>query len=321
MDIPASAPQIASSPRQELQAVISEIDTVIRGKGEIIELAVTACVARGHILIEDIPGVGKSTLAKSIARAVGGKFNRVQFTSDLLPADLIGTNMWKASSEEFEFKPGPLFANVVLADEVNRAPPRTQSALLEAMSEFQISVDGRSLPLPAPFTVIATQNPLEHHGTYPLPESQKDRFLIRTQIGYTDADTEAELIASSSQPDAGSIKQVLNLDSLAVAQAEASRIFIHEDIARYVRRIVGATRDHPGIAVGVSTRGALAWVSLARARAYLSGLDHVSVQTLQDLAEPALAHRLAMMEPGAQSDIQLAGELIRDLLSTVVVPT
>ncbi len=321
MDIPSSPPLVASSPRQQLWKAISAISEVIRGKEDITELVVTACVARGHILIEDIPGVGKSTLAKCIARAIGGIFRRVQFTSDLLPADVIGTNMWKSSTERFEFKRGPLFANIVLADEVNRAPPRTQSALLEAMSEAQVSVDGQTMPVPTPFTVIATQNPLEHHGTYPLPESQKDRFLIRTQLGYADAATESALIAGSSAPDADTIQQALSLDSLVGAQENASRVFVHDDVADFAQRLVGATRDHPSVAIGVSTRGALAWMSLARAHAYLHGHDHVTVQSLQDLAIPALAHRLAMSEPGAHSDIHLAGELIRDLLSTVAVPT
>jgi MoxR-like ATPase len=321
MDIPASAPHAVSSPRQQIQDAIAAIGRVIRGKDDVIELAMTACIARGHILIEDIPGVGKSTLAKSIAAAIGGAFSRVQFTSDLLPADLIGTNMWKASIEKFEFKRGPLFANIVLADEVNRAPPRTQSALLEAMSEFQVSIDGQSLPLPRPFTVIATQNPLEHHGTYPLPESQKDRFIIRTQIGYADATTEAALLSGASAPDPRSISTVLPLETLGTAQARAQEVFVHEDVSMFVRRFVAATREHPAISIGVSTRGALAWVALARASAYLQGRDHVSVQSLQDLATPALAHRLAMMEPGAQSNIHLASELIRDLLATVAVPT
>ncbi|MGB1700771.1 MAG: AAA family ATPase, partial [Nannocystaceae bacterium] len=244
MDVPASAPHALSTSREELRAAMSAINTVIMGKSEIVDLVMTACVAGGHVLIEDIPGVGKSTLAKSFARVIGGTFHRVQFTSDLLPADLLGTNMWKASSETFEFKRGPLFANIVLADEVNRAPPRTQSALLEAMSEFQISVDGASISLPEPFTVIATQNPLEHHGTYPLPESQKDRFMVRTQIGYADAATEASLIAGSSPPDVHSITQTLSLDALVRARSESREVFVHEDIAAFVRTFVAATRNH-----------------------------------------------------------------------------
>ena len=321
VDDTAPRTSAVEDPRARIKDAARAIGTVVQGKHEVVTLAVTACVAGGHVLIEDIPGVGKSTLARALAQVMGGSFHRIQFTSDLLPADVIGTNMWITSRERFEFREGPVFANVVLADEVNRAPPRTQSALLEAMSERQVSMDGVSRRLPQPFTVIATQNPLEHHGTYPLPEAQKDRFLIRTRMGYTDEATETALIAGREPPNAERLAAVASPDTLALAQEQARAVFVHEDVAGYARQFVASTRAHPSVAVGVSTRGAIAWMSLARADAYLRGETQVTPGRLQDLAVPALAHRLSLTEPGANADPTLSEELIRDLLSTVPVPT
>src|SRR5690606_32431822 len=268
----------------------------IHGKDQVIDLALISLIARGHLLIEDIPGVGKSTLARALAAAIGGSFSRIQFTSDLLPADLLGVNVWRASREQFEFRPGPIFANLVLADEVNRAPPRTQSALLEAMAEGQVSIDGTSHALPDPFVVIATQNPEEHHGTYPLPESQRDRFLLRLSMGYADAETEAALLLhggvdgpgrASAEPGSAlaAPSQLLDL------QRAAADVFLHPDLARYAQRLVQATREAGEIRLGVSTRGALAWVAAARARALLDRRTQVGIDDLQELAVAALAHR------------------------------
>jgi MoxR-like ATPase len=285
----------------------------IRGKDEVVELALVALVAGGHLLVEDMPGVGKSTLARALASAVGGTLSRIQFTSDLLPADIVGVNVWRAGSERFELSPGPIFANFVLADELNRAPPRTQSALLEAMGEGQVSIDGHTRPLPRPFMVLATQNPLEHHGTYPLPESQRDRFTLCVSLGYAAAEIEAELLANP--PSVGPLEAVTDPDTVAAAQRRAAEMFLHADLAAYAQRVVQATREHAGLRLGVSTRGALAWVAAARARAFLRDRSHVSIDDLQDLAVPALAHRVLRSATGSATD-----DVIRTIVASTAVP-
>lgn len=317
-----------------LAGIREVVATRIHGKDEVIDLALICLVARGHLLIEDIPGVGKSTLARALADAIGGSFSRIQFTSDLLPADLLGVNVWLASREQFEFRAGPMFANLVLADEVNRAPPRTQSALLEAMGEAQVSIDGVSHPLPSPFVVIATQNPEEHHGTYPLPESQRDRFLLRLSMGYANAEVEAALLLSGgvdSSPRArehaaggvGAERGSSSINSPAALlelQAACARVHLHPDLARYAQQLVQATREAAEIRLGVSTRGALAWVAAARARALLAGRGQVSIDDLQELAVPALAHRVVPAQAGSGDQVALAQELIRELIATAPVP-
>jgi MoxR-like ATPase len=306
-----------------LADIRTAVATRIRGKTEVIELALICLVARGHLLIEDIPGVGKSTLARALAEAIGGSFSRIQFTSDLLPADLLGVSVWRASNEQFEFRRGPVFANLVLADEVNRAPPRTQSALLEAMAEGQVSIDGISHPLPQPFIVIATQNPEEHHGTYPLPESQRDRFLLRLSMGYADAATEAALLRDGGVEPPGSASGGAKVDSpsaLLELQAAAAAIHLHKDLAEYAQRVVQATRDAGEIRLGVSTRGALAWVAAARARALLNGRAQVGIDDLQELAVVGLAHRIVPAQTGSGDQVALAQELVREIVASVPVP-
>lgn len=298
-------------------AIREAVGSAIVGKGEIIDLALVALLSGGHLLLEDMPGVGKSTLARSLAGAVGGAFRRIQFTADLLPADVLGVNVWRPQREAFEFREGPLFANFVLADEINRAPPRTQSALLEAMGEHQISVDGVSRPLPEPFMVIATQNPLEHYGTYPLPESQRDRFVLRLSMGYAAADVEAALLqGNGTRPQT---EAVVSPEDVLAAQRAAQKVFVHADLATYAQAVVQATREHPRARLGVSTRGALAWVAAARARALLQGREQISLDDLQELAIAALAHRvlpsLASDEASASSE-----ELVREITATVPVP-
>jgi MoxR-like ATPase len=312
-----------STHAKTLADIRSAVATRIRGKAEIIDLSLICLVARGHLLIEDIPGVGKSTLARALAEAIGGSFSRIQFTSDLLPADLLGVSVWRASHEQFEFRRGPVFANLVLADEVNRAPPRTQSALLEAMAEGQVSIDGISHALPQPFIVIATQNPEEHHGTYPLPESQRDRFLLRLSMGYADPATEAALLRDGGVEPPGSAGQRAKIDSpsaLLHLQTAAAAIHLHGDLADYAQRVVQATRDAGEIRLGVSTRGALAWVAAARARALLNGRAQVQIDDLQELAVPGLAHRIVPAQTGSGDQVALAQELVREIVATVPVP-
>lgn len=304
-----------------LRRIAPAIAAVIRGKDNVIEHAVVALVAGGHLLIEDLPGVGKTTLARCLAATIGGELSRIQFTSDLLPADVVGFNVWRASDERFEFRPGPVFANFVLADEINRAPPRTQSALLEGMGERTVSVDGTTHPLPDPFMVLATQNPLEHHGTYPLPESQRDRFTMRLSLGYVGGDIEAALLAEPHGPAGLQVEPVATCDDVRRAQAEAATIFVHADLASYAQRVVAATRSHPAIRLGVSTRGALSWMRAARARAWLDGRTQVSIDDLQTLADAALSHRIVV---SGTTDAQLhaaAADTIGELVATVDVPT
>ena len=328
MDLARAKPPSSSSPADHartLARIRELVATQIHGKDEIIDLALICLVARGHLLIEDIPGVGKSTLARALADAIGGSFSRIQFTSDLLPADLLGVNVWRASQEAFEFRRGPVFANLVLADEVNRAPPRTQSALLEAMAEGQVSIDGTSHALPDPFVVIATQNPEEHHGTYPLPESQRDRFLLRLSMGYAAAEVEAALLLSggvspAKPSEAGAASASVSPEVLLELQGAASAIHLHPDLAGYAQRLVQSTRESVQIRLGVSTRGALAWVAAARARALLDGRGHVTIDDLQDLAVPALAHRVVPAQAGSGDQVALAQELVRELVANTAVP-
>jgi MoxR-like ATPase len=318
VDTPQAPP--ADTHGRTLEAIAGAVEEAIRGKPEIIELALITVLARGHLLIEDIPGVGKSTMARALAQAMGGSFSRIQFTSDLLPADLLGVNVWQASKESFDFHSGPIFANVVLADEINRAPPRTQSALLEAMGERQVSVDGSSRDLPVPFTVLATQNPQEHHGTYPLPESQRDRFLMRVSMGYAAPEIEALLLQGSGSKRRAEVPAVIDAPRLIALQDAASEVFLHEDLARYAQSVVQRTREEARLRLGVSTRGALAWVAAARGRALLKGRSRVTIDDLQELAVAVLAHRVLLAQATSDEHAATSQELIRDLIAQLPVP-
>ena len=285
-----------------------------------VRQSVVTLLAGGHLLIEDVPGVGKTTLGRALARAMGGEFHRVQFTSDLLPADIVGVNVFDSGAQTFRFRPGPVFAHVLLADEINRTTPRTQSALLQAMEEHQVTLDGETHELPDPFFVIATQNPLEHHGTYPLPESQMDRFLMRVSMGYPQRDAEMQLIADREQQGhVESLEEVIDRDALLRARNEVREVRLDDSMADYLLRLVEATRVHPDLSLGASPRAGLALSRAARAAAYLDGRGYVVQDDVKPLVEPVLAHRMlprdAGVGPAADRD------LVRGALAEVVERT
>lgn len=262
------------------------------GKPEVVRLAVIGLVARGHLLIEDVPGVGKTTLAAALARSIGVSFQRIQFTSDMLPSDVLGVSVWEPKSGELVFKPGPLFTNIVLADEINRTTPKTQSALLEAMNEAQVSLDHSTYPLPRPFMVLATQNPREYEGTFPLPESQLDRFLLRVRIGYPEAADEKAVLRGDATPPLAGAAPVVRVDEVTGLQEAAERVAAEESVLDYLVALVTATRRSPLLALGVSPRGSLALLRAARARALADGRDYLLPDDIKELAVPALAHRV-----------------------------
>ena len=304
-----------------LTALQTALSTTIRGKPEAIELSLVCLLARGHLLIEDVPGVGKTTLAHALARAVDCRFQRLQFTSDMLPGDVLGVTVWNAHAEEFEFKHGPVFTNFLLADEINRTTPKTQSALLEAMNERQVTVDGRSLPLPNPFMVIATQNPAEHHGTYPLPESQLDRFLMRVRMGYPDAASEREIVRFASGPVDESLLRVCGEAEVLELQDRVQNVRVDESIVDYLLAIVELTRTHDGLSLGVSPRGSQALFRAAQARALVSGRNYVTPSDVKQLATPVFGHRIVVNGralPGKRSDA--SDRIMEDILKRVDVP-
>ncbi|MFZ1058688.1 MAG: MoxR family ATPase [Candidatus Rokuibacteriota bacterium] len=292
------------------------------GKPEVVRLAVIGLLARGHLLIEDVPGVGKTTLAHALAKSLGVSFQRIQFTSDLLPSDILGVSIYDGKTGEFVFKPGPLFSNIVLADEINRTTPKTQSSLLEAMNEYQVSLDHHTYPLPRPFMVLATQNPLEYQGTHPLPESQLDRFLLKIRIGYPDRNDEKEILKGAGAPALEKIEPVLSAQEVTDLQAATERVRVEESLLDYVMAIVWATRGSPLLALGVSPRGALALLRASQARALVDGREYVVPDDIKRLAVPALAHRVlvrARLERAAGSELE-ADAIIDALLQEIPVP-
>ena len=306
--------------------MISEIERVVRGKSEVVRKSVVCLLARGHLLIEDVPGVGKTILAQALARSVEAEFRRIQFTSDLLPGDLTGISVPDLAeagmTPRFRFQPGPLFGNLVLADEVNRASPKTQSALLEAMSENTISVDGVSHRLPDPFFVVATQNPLEHHGTHPLPESQLDRFLMRLSLGYPDREHEIRVIAQDPSVHVlPHLEATLDLEGLRGIQAAAENVKVEEMLLAYLLNLVDATRIHDGLALGASTRGALSLRRAAQASALIDGRDYCIPEDIRDLAVDVLAHRVAVQTRGGLApEAEESRWIVSEIVDRVAVP-
>ena len=302
-------------------AVADNVERVIQGKPEVVELVLLCLVSQGHLLIEDVPGVGKTSLAKSLAASIDGSFGRLQFTPDLLPSDVVGLSVWNRVTSELEFRPGPVFHNIVLADEINRASPKTQSALLEAMAERQVTVDGATYRLDDPFMVIATQNPIEHEGTYPLPESQLDRFLMRVSVGYPAPGSELEILDAHGDNDAlEDIRAVITADEVAAMAAAVREIHVAPALKRYLVDLANASRRHPHLALGMSPRATLALQRVARGRAALHGRAYVVPDDLKALAEPVLAHRL-LITPEAQLQGVSAADALTEVLAAVPVPT
>ncbi|MFH2010509.1 MAG: MoxR family ATPase [bacterium] len=303
--------------------LVSQVERVFLGKPEVIRLATACLMARGHLLIEDVPGVGKTTLARALARSAGGVFRRIQFTSDLLPSDILGVTVYEQDRGEFAFKPGPIFANIVLADEINRATPRTQSALLEAMSDGQVSAEDETRKLPQPFMVLATQNPQEQYGTYPLPESQMDRFLLRIRVGYPDAASEGRIVAGGwREVDPDRLESVVSLAEITALQDRADEVRVDPSLIQYSMRVVAETRQHHGLSLGVSTRGAMAWVQAARAWALLDGRTYCVPDDLKTLALPCLAHRVVLgsHHESVGKTRSESERLISEILARVQVP-
>jgi MoxR-like ATPase len=315
-------PDHTPQPFDELFSTIAtNVGRVIQGKADIVELALLCLVAEGHLLIEDVPGVGKTSLAKALARSLECSFGRVQFTPDLLPSDVIGVTVWNRETGRFEFRPGPVFASIVLADEINRASPKTQAALLEAMAEGQVTVENATHPLGTPFMVIATQNPIEHEGTYPLPESQLDRFLMRVSVGYPVR--HAELTVLESHGDHSPFDELLPVASSQAVKAmiaAARTVHVAPAIRSYLVDLADETRHHPHLALGMSPRATLSLQRVARARAASQGRNYVVPDDVKALAVPVLAHRL-LLTPEAQLSGITSEDALRELLSSVPVPT
>jgi MoxR-like ATPase len=310
-----------------IQVKLAQLETAlasaIRGKPEVIRLSVVCLLARGHLLIEDVPGVGKTTLAQALARSVSCRFHRLQFTSDMLPSDVLGVTIYNVHSEAFEFKPGPIFTNFLLADEINRTTPKTQSALLEAMNEGQVTIDGQSHALARPFMVIATQNPVEHHGTYPLPESQLDRFLMRLRIGYPDSASEREILRNGDQAlSAPAAASGLSAEDVLQFQDAVQHVSVEESLVDYMLAIVERTRTHEGLALGVSPRGSRALYRAAQSLALLEGRDYAIPDDVKRLAAPLFAHRVVINTRTTlvERRAEMGERIIEEILTQVEVP-
>jgi MoxR-like ATPase len=311
---------MTTPPIEKLRAVKDQLGRVILGKPEALDHVLVALLGGHHLLMEDVPGVGKTTLAKALARCFSGEFRRVQFTPDLLPADILGSSVYSPRDGTFTFKEGPVFAHVLLADEINRASPRTQSALLEAMSEGQVSSEGTTRPLPAPFLVLATQNPVEFHGTYPLPEAQLDRFGVRIAIGYPAAEHEVDVLFSQAERHPlESVEPVLSAADVVALQAEARRVRMERSLGRYVIALAEATRRHPSVRLGCSPRGSLMLFRSTQARALLEGRAFAVPEDVKTQAVPVLAHRLGLETKARYTGVSKE-DVVREILEAVPVP-
>ena len=315
--------QFQSSTGSRAAAIEQSLRSIIRGNDEVVRLALVAVLARGHLLIEGVPGVGKTTLAHALARALDCSFQRIQFTSDMLPSDVLGISMYSAADQEFEFKPGPVFTNILLADEINRTTPKTQSALLEAMNEGQVTMDGHSHPLPRPFLVVATQNPVEHHGTYPLPESQLDRFLLRVRMGYPVRANEREILRSEAgAARLDEIKPVASGADILAMQEEVTHVKVDDSLVDYALEIVKRTRESEILTLGVSPRGSLMIYRAAQAMAYLDSRNYATPADFKSLAIPVFSHRVAVnvRYSSTLKKSHQAENILHDILQTVPVP-
>jgi MoxR-like ATPase len=300
--------------------VTENIEKVIVGKRGTVELAVVSLLCQGHLLIEDVPGVGKTMLARSLARSLGCRFSRIQFTPDMLPSDVTGVSIFNQVSREFEFRPGPVMAQIVLADEINRATPKTQAALLEAMEERQVTVDGITHQLPQPFMVLATQNPIEYEGTFPLPEAQLDRFLLRVQLGYPMLEEEVNVLERQQfRHPIDELEPVVSVEEVTQAQEEVKQVYVAPGVKRYIVELSRRTRDFPEVYLGASPRGSLTLYRAGQARAALQGRDYVLPDDIKALAEPALGHRV-ILGPAARLRDLSAVDVVDEILNSVPVP-
>jgi MoxR-like ATPase len=315
--------QLQSSAALRAGAIEQSLRTIIRGNDEVVRMAMVAVLARGHLLIEGVPGVGKTTLAHTMARTLDCSFQRIQFTSDMLPSDLLGISVYSATEQQFEFKAGPVFTNILLADEINRTTPKTQSALLEAMNEGQVTMDGHSHPLPQPFIVLATQNPVEHHGTYPLPESQLDRFLVRVRMGYPHAENEREILRSEAgAARLDEVRPAASGADVIAMQDEVTQVKVDDSLVDYALAIVNRTRESESLALGVSPRGSIMLYRAAQAMAYLDGRKFCTPEDFKALAVPIFSHRVVInarysstLKKSEQSET-----IIRDIIQSIPVP-
>jgi MoxR-like ATPase len=306
--------------RQLVQTTTDNIERVVIGKRREVELVLVALLCRGHVLIEDVPGVGKTVLTKAVARSIGSTFKRIQFTPDLLPSDVTGVNVFNQQRGTFEFRPGPIVAQLVLADEINRATPKTQSALLEAMEEAQVTIDGVTHALPSPFVVLATENPIDYEGTFPLPEAQLDRFLLRLSLGYPGRQGELEMLDRQHlRHPLESLEQVVSVNDLVAAQEGVKTVHVAPAVREYIVSLVEATRHHDDVFLGASPRGSLALFNATRAWAGIRGRDFVTPDDVKQLAEPTLAHRI-IVSPAARMRSIDSRQVVRDLLESLPVP-
>ena len=321
--ISAMSPNAAAGRATRVGQLESALRSVIRGKEDVVRLALVSILARGHLLLEGVPGVGKTTLAHALARVIDCRFQRIQFTSDMLPSDILGVSIYSAAEQKFEFKRGPVFANVLLADEINRSTPKTQSALLEAMSEGQVTVDSTSHALPQPFLVVATQNPVEHHGVYPLPESQLDRFLMRVRMGYPEAQSERDILrgqAGAARLD--QLNPILNAEEVLSLQAAVDQVRVDESLVDYALSIVRRTRESDALSLGVSPRGSLMLYHAAQAMAFLHGRDFCTPDDFKQLVVPVFAHRVVVAAgcASAHKKSEQAETILSEIAASVRVP-